>query len=91
MDRVTKGLFAVASYNAGPAKIRQLRRKAEAQGLDPNRWFNNVELVAAKEIGRETVQYVANIYKYYLAYQMIEEERADREKAKAAIKEGTGK
>jgi hypothetical protein len=50
-----------------------------------------VELLAAEKIGRETVTYVSNIYKYYLAYQMIEEERADREKAKAAIKEGTGK
>jgi membrane-bound lytic murein transglycosylase MltF len=76
MDRVTKGLFAVASYNAGPARIQQLRRKAAAQGLDPNRWFNNVELVAAKEIGRETVQYVANIYKYYLAYKMLTEHTA---------------
>ena len=76
MDRVTKGLFAIASYNAGPARIRQLRKKAEAQGLDPNRWFNNVELVAAREIGRETVQYVANIYKYYLAYKMLTEQEA---------------
>src|SRR3954453_16342997 len=73
MDRVTKALFAVASYNAGPARIQQLRRKARDQGLDPNRWFNNVELVAAKDIGRETVQYVANIYKYYLAYKMVTE------------------
>jgi len=81
MDRVTKGLFAVASYNAGPARVRQLRRKAQAQGLDPNRWFNNVELVAAKEIGRETVQYVANIYKYYLAYKMITESTAARSAA----------
>ena len=71
MDRVNRGLFAVASYNAGPARIQQLRRKAREQGLDPNRWFNNVEVVAAKEIGRETVQYVSNIYKYYLAYQMV--------------------
>jgi membrane-bound lytic murein transglycosylase MltF len=76
MDRVTKGVFAIASYNAGPARIRQLRKKAEAQGLDPNRWFNNVELVAAREIGRETVQYVANIYKYYLAYKMLIEQEA---------------
>jgi membrane-bound lytic murein transglycosylase MltF len=76
MDRVTKGVFAIASYNAGPARIRQLRKKAEAQGLDPNRWFNNVELVAAREIGRETVQYVANIYKYYLAYKMLIEREA---------------
>jgi membrane-bound lytic murein transglycosylase MltF len=83
MDRVTRGLFAIASYNAGPARIRQLRQKAEAQGLDPNRWFNNVEQVAAKEIGRETVQYVSNIYKYYLAYTMVTENAARAESLKA--------
>jgi len=76
MPRVEQGLFAIASYNAGPTRIRELRRKAAAQSLDPNRWFNNVELVAAQEIGRETVQYVANIYKYYLAYKMLEDTRA---------------
>jgi len=54
-------------------------------------WFNNVELVAAEKIGRETVTYVSNIYKYYLAYQMVEEERAEREKIKEAVKGGTGK
>ena len=51
--------------------------RPKTQGLDPNRWFNNVELVAAKDIGRETVQYVANIYKYYLAYKMVTERTAD--------------
>jgi hypothetical protein len=51
-------------------------------------WFNNVELIAAEKIGRETVTYVSNIYKYYLAYQMIEEERAARERAKETVKEG---
>jgi membrane-bound lytic murein transglycosylase MltF len=82
MDRVTKGLFAIASYNAGPARIQQLRRKAQAQGLDPNRWFNNVELVAARRLGRETVQYVSNISKYYIAYRLLEEQRAEREAAR---------
>jgi len=84
MDALDKGLFAFASYNAGPARIRQLREQAAKRGLDPNRWFNNVELVAAESIGRETVQYVANIYKYYLAYQMAVEQMKQRESAKAA-------
>jgi membrane-bound lytic murein transglycosylase MltF len=66
-----KQLFAFASYNAGPGRVASLRREAKAQGLDPNKWFNNVELVAAKRIGRETVTYVSNIFKYYLAYQMM--------------------
>jgi membrane-bound lytic murein transglycosylase MltF len=83
MDKLDKGLFAFASYNAGPARIRQLRQKAAARGLDPNKWFNNVEVVAAESIGRETVQYVSNIYKYYLAYQMTVEQMKRREEAKA--------
>ena len=84
MDQLNKGLFAFASYNAGPARIRQLRAKAAARGLDPNKWFNNVEIVAAESIGRETVQYVSNIYKYYLADQMPVEQMKQREQAKAA-------
>lgn len=71
MDDVNKLLFAFASYNAGPARVKELRTKAAAMGLDPNVWFRNVEIVAAKSIGRETVQYVSNIYKYYIAYQMV--------------------
>lgn len=84
MDRLNKGLFTFASYNAGPGRISALRRKAAARGLDPNKWFNNVEIVAAESIGRETVQYVSNIYKYYLAYQMLTENQAQRAKAKQA-------
>ena len=84
MDDLNKGLFAFASYNAGPARVRGLRQKAAARGLDPNKWFNNVEIVAAESIGRETVQYVSNIYKYYLAYQMVVEQTEQRESAKAA-------
>jgi membrane-bound lytic murein transglycosylase MltF len=84
MDDFNKALFAFASYNAGPARIRGLRAKASERGLDPNKWFNNVEVVAAESIGRETVQYVANIYKYYLAYQMAVEQKKLRTEAKAA-------
>jgi len=73
MDKINHGLFAFASYNAGPNRIAKLRKQAEAEGYDPNIWFNNVELVAAKEIGAETVTYVSNIYKYYIAYKMVEE------------------
>jgi membrane-bound lytic murein transglycosylase MltF len=83
MDPLNKGLFAFAAYNAGPGRIRQLRRLSADRGLDPNVWFNNVELLAAEKIGRETVTYVSNIYKYYLAYQMVEEERAERVKTKS--------
>ena len=82
MDPVDKMLFAFASYNAGPAKVAQLRKEAKETGLDPNVWFNHVERIAAKRIGRETVQYVSNIYKYYIAYRLLDDERQERERAK---------
>ena len=71
LDSFNSALFSFAAYNAGPARVRSLRRMAGEAGLDPNKWFNNVELMAAREIGRETVQYVSNIYKYYVAYRLI--------------------
>ena len=71
MDELNKTLFAFASYNAGPSKVNRLRQEARKMGLDPNVWFRNVEIVAAKRIGRETVQYVSNIYKYFTAYRLI--------------------
>jgi membrane-bound lytic murein transglycosylase MltF len=82
MDPMDKMLFAFASYNAGPAKVARLRKEAKAAGLNPNVWFNNVERIAAKRIGRETVQYVSNIFKYYVAYRLLQDEREEREKAK---------
>jgi len=63
-------LFSLAAYNAGPARIAKLRKEAADSGLDSNVWFANVEVIAAKRIGRETVQYVSNIYKYYIAYRL---------------------
>jgi membrane-bound lytic murein transglycosylase MltF len=86
MDNLNKGLFAFASYNAGPGRIRQLRKEAAKRGLDPNVWFGNVEQIASERIGRETVTYVSNIYKYYIAYRLVAEERARRAEAKKAIR-----
>jgi membrane-bound lytic murein transglycosylase MltF len=82
MDDLNKGLFAFASYNAGPNRMRQLRAEAQKRGLNPNLWFNNVERIASERIGRETVTYVANIYKYYVAYRLSMEEMQQRQKAK---------
>jgi membrane-bound lytic murein transglycosylase MltF len=82
MTDLDKGLFAFASYNAGPGRIRQLRREAARRGLDPNVWFNNVERIAAERIGRETVTYVSNIYKYYVAYLLIQGEYMQRQELK---------
>jgi len=81
IDQLNKALFVFASYNAGPNRIARLRKEAGDSGLDPNVWFNNVELVAAKDIGQETVTYVANIYKYYIAYKLAVEQRTARQKA----------
>ena len=71
MDSLNKMLFSFASYNAGPAKVARLRKEAGRMNLNPNVWFDNVEIAAARKIGRETVEYVSNIYKYYIAYRMI--------------------
>ena len=87
MDRVNKGLFAFASYNAGPGRVRQLRKETAERGLDPNVWFGNVEQVASERIGRETVTYVSNIYKYYVAYQLLYSETQRRDAAKAGVKQ----
>lgn len=73
MTQMDKTLFALASYNAGPARIAKLRAEAAKNGLDPNIWFENVEIVAARRIGAETVTYVRNIHKYYIAYKLVEE------------------
>jgi len=73
MDVLNRAFFTFASYNAGPNRVAKLRTEAEKMGLDPNVWFDNVEVVAAKRIGRETVQYVGNIMKYYVAYKMLSE------------------
>ncbi len=73
-------LFALAAYNAGPGRVKRLRAEAAKQGLDPDIWRNNVELIAARRIGEETVTYVANIYRYYVAYRLAEmEENARKE------------
>jgi membrane-bound lytic murein transglycosylase MltF len=82
MTPMNKVLMTFASYNAGPGRMRQLRKETEKRGLDPNVWFGNVERVTSEKIGRETVQYVANIYKYYVAYTLILEQRQAREAAK---------
>jgi membrane-bound lytic murein transglycosylase MltF len=88
MTPLDKALFAFASYNAGAGRISQLRREAAKRGLDPNVWFHNVEYVAAEKIGQETVTYVSNIYKYYIAYRLVLESQASRKEAVEKIKSG---
>jgi membrane-bound lytic murein transglycosylase MltF len=86
MDEINKGLMTLASYNAGPGRMRQLRRETEKRGLNPNVWFGNVERVVSERIGRETVTYVSNIYKYYIAYRLVQEREAARDRAKDEVK-----
>jgi len=80
-----------AGGREGPGRLQELRKQAAKRGLDPNVWFKNVELIAAEKISRETVTYVSNIYKYYLAYKMITDQREEREKARQAVKQDAGK
>ena len=90
MDDTDKILFAFAAYNCGPGRVHSLREEAAKKGFDPNVWFDNVELVAAARIGMETVTYVANIYKYYVAYKLVAARQAEKEKSKQQVKSGPG-
>jgi membrane-bound lytic murein transglycosylase MltF len=72
-SEANRPLFAFASYNAGPGNISKMRKEAAKRGLDPDKWFNNVEIVVAEKIGKETTTYVRNIYKYYAAYRLTQE------------------
>ncbi|WP_053572831.1 MltF family protein [Caballeronia cordobensis] len=80
-SEVDRPLFAFASYNAGPGNIAKMRKEAASRGLDPDVWFNNVEIVVAEKIGIETTTYVRNIYKYYASYRLLKEAQAKRSRA----------
>ncbi|RQH06174.1 lytic transglycosylase F [Paraburkholderia sp. DHOA04] len=81
-----RSLFAFASYNAGPSKIARMRDEALQLRLDPDKWFNNVEIVVAEKIGMETPTYVRNIYKNYVSYRLITEAQAARAKAVGTVR-----
>jgi membrane-bound lytic murein transglycosylase MltF len=66
-----KVLMTLAAYNAGPGNLKRFREKARQLGFNPNIWFGNVEHGAAAIVGQETVQYVGNIYKYYVVYSTL--------------------
>lgn len=84
---VNRTLLSFAAYNAGPGNLMKFRRLAQKSGLDPNVWFGNVEQAAARIVGRETVDYVGNIYKYYVVYKLAEQKL--RERAKASQQPGS--
>jgi len=87
-DDANRPLFAFASYNAGPGRIAQMRKEAEKRGLDPDKWSNNVEIIAAEKGSIETTTYVRNIYKYYVAYKLMLDIGEAQEKARQQVTPG---
>jgi len=85
-DQLNKTLFAFASYNAGPANIARMREDARKRRLDPDKWFNNVEIVTAEKIGLQTTTYVRNIFKYYTAYKLLQQTQAAAAAARQQVK-----
>jgi membrane-bound lytic murein transglycosylase MltF len=78
LDRM---LFSFAAYNAGPGNMKRARRQAKKLGLNPNRWFGNVEIGMYRAVSGQPASYVRNIYKYYVTYQGLEKSRQEREQA----------
>ncbi len=83
-------LFAFASYNAGPGNIAKARAEAAKRGLDPDKWFNNVEIVVSEKIGIETTTYVRNIYKYYVGYRLLIDAQQERDQARQQLAPAKG-
>jgi len=88
-DEQNRSLFAFAAYNAGPANIARVRARAAREGINPDVWFNEVEHVAARMLGQETVKYVRNVFKYNVAYKLAQETEAERAAALARLKNET--
>lgn len=84
-DSANRALFAFASYNAGPGNIAKMRKEAAKRGLNPDLWFNSVEMVTAERIGIETTTYVRNIFKYYVSYRLAAEAQAEQDKARGEV------
>jgi membrane-bound lytic murein transglycosylase MltF len=78
LDRI---LFSFGAYNAGPGNMKRARSRAKKLGLDPNRWFSNVEIGMYRAVSGQPASYVRNIYKYYVTYQGLEKSREEREQA----------
>jgi membrane-bound lytic murein transglycosylase MltF len=90
-DELNRTLFAFASYNCGPGNVSKMRKAAEKSGFNPDLWFNNVEVVTAQKIGIETTTYVRNIYKYYVAYKLMQEAQESAKKAREQVAPTPGK
>ena len=86
-DAQNRALFAFAAYNAGPGRIQKMRTEAQKRGLDPDQWFNNVEIVTAEKVGIETTTYVRNIFKYYVSYKLTADAQARAAQLKEQVQE----
>ena len=86
MSSCEKPLYQLI-YKAGPANVQKIRQRTVKMGLNPNVWFQNAEVAAAKIIGRETVQYVSNIYKYYIAYRMTIDRMLEKQEVMKSLPE----
>jgi membrane-bound lytic murein transglycosylase MltF len=84
-DEQNRTLFAFASYNCGSGNVSKIRKEAARRGLDPDQWFNNVEIVTAEKIGIETTTYVRNIFKYYVAYRLTADAKASAAQFKEQV------
>ncbi len=84
-DDQNRTLFAFASYNAGPSNVSKMRKEAAKRGLDPDKWFNNVEIVTAEMMGIQTTTYVRNIFKYYVSYKLTQDAQATAAKLKEQV------
>ncbi len=80
-DSAQAHLMALAAYNSGPTRLARLRATAESRGFDPDRWFDNVELIVAREVGLEPVTYVANIVRSFVAFRLGDEHLRERRRA----------
>ena len=85
-DEQNRNLFAFASYNAGPGNISMVRTRAMKEGVNPDIWFNQVEHIAARTLGQETVRYVRNVFKYYVAYKLAQQTEDARAQAIERLK-----
>ena len=84
-DESDRSLFGFASYNCGPGNVAKMRKLAAQRGLNPDKWFNNVEIVVSEKIGIETTTYVRNIFKYYVSYKLTQDAQANAKKVRQQV------
>jgi len=85
IDPLDRTLLAFAAYNAGPGGVKRARAEAASMGLDPNVWFENVEVAIPRVVSREPATYVRNIFKYYVAYRLLRDLEDETEKVRSEV------